>query len=75
MSKLKPFAFLGYDSGDAVIVELPNSVKLGDTVKLDNKVSQSDPPGQNGAGAVAEMIGFAKNPTWVYINGKWYRIG
>lgn len=76
--KMKPFAFLGYEKGgdkDAIIVKLPKNVKIGDTVKLkaaNQVIPQEDPPSKKFKGAAIEILGFAKNPSWHYINGKWY---
>ncbi len=76
--KMKPFAFLGYESGgdkDAIIIKLPEGVKIGDTVTFEVKdqvAADPNPPGQQFEGAEIELLGFGKNPSWHYINGKWY---
>lgn len=71
--KLKPFAFCGFD-GDKPIIKDLKGIDPGDVPgRIEN--GQDDAPPSQGPPMESEMIGFSRNPTWVYINGRWYRIG
>jgi len=73
--KLKPFAFCGYDkSGDAIIKDLSGITPSAVPGKLESGQDDPPPPAP-GQQMESELIGFSRNPTWVYINGRWYRIG
>lgn len=63
--KLDKFCFEGFDkNGDPIIKD-----KDGKKVKADAKGPGGDLP------PIPDMVVYKINPTWVYINGRWYRIG
>lgn len=76
---LKPFAFLGYDkSGEAIIKDL-TGVAPGNVPGNPAPAQDDPPPPETNPSKPkqvhSELIGFSRNSTWVYINGRWYKIG
>lgn len=72
--KMNPFAFCGLDKNKNPIIKDLDNVDPS-TVPGTIVSGTDEPPGQHGKAVELEMAAFAKNPTWVYIGGRWFKIG
>jgi len=66
MARLRKFKFKGYDS-------VTGKPKVRDDSNREVVEVPEGPPAHEQLDV--EMVVFGQNPTWVFIRGRWYRIG